>query len=234
MQGDPEGPGEVYPEGAPPGAAYGPEGEVRMRGDGNGNGGRSGGNGRQGGGPGQSGTGQSGRFGNANSRSGAGPNSNASREGRWSNELDAIFERAPKEVAAVNKDDERNFFDERAEIKPHSLTCPNCNQAADYALTWLVRRKRDRPNGYADGAALARFEKARSYMVRRDDQVACTNVRCRKRFEIAGVQTVAFLQDAADGSVEDRAARIRAAFTGRSRGKPASPGSGGSQEEPGW
>ena len=132
--------------------------------------------------------------------------------------MDSIFERAPKEVAAVNKDDERNFFDERTEVKPATLVCPNCNQSADYALTWLVRRKRDHPTGYADDATRARFDKAKSYMVRRDDQVACSNVRCRKRFEIAGVQTVAFLQDAADGSVEDRAARIRAAFTGRSRG----------------
>ena len=173
--------------------------------------GRDGRNGRTGGGSG------------ASSRGGADFGSGANqggtpRDGRWSNELDSIFERAPKEVAAVNKDDERNFFDERTEVKPATLVCPNCNQSADYALTWLVRRKRDHPTGYADDATRARFDKARSYMVRRDDQVACTNVRCRKRFEIAGVQTVAFLQDAADGSVEDRAARIRAAFTGRSRG----------------
>jgi hypothetical protein len=30
-------------------------------------------------------------------------------------------------------------------------------------------------------------------MVRRDDMVACKNVRCRKRFEVAGIQSVAFL-----------------------------------------
>ncbi len=174
-----------------------------MRSDWSGRDGRNGGNGRTGGGSG------------SNGRTGGG---SAPRDGRWSNELDSIFERAPKEVAAVNKDDERNFFDERAEVKPATLVCPNCNQSADYALTWLVRRKRDHPTGYADDATRARFDKAKSYMVRRDDQVACTNVRCRKRFEIAGIQTVAFLQDAADGSVEDRAARIRAAFTGRSRG----------------
>ncbi len=192
-----------------------------MRSDGNGGGGRNGGNGnsggngsRPGGGFHQGGSGNTG----GGSRTGSGQAGGASREGRWSNELDAIFERAPKEVAAVHKDDERNFFEERTEVKPHTLQCPNCNQAADYALTWLVRNKRDHPVGYADDATLARFTKARSYMVRRDDQVACTNVRCRKRFDVAGVQTVAFLQDAAQGSVEDRAARIRAAFTGRSRG----------------
>ena len=113
--------------------------------------------------------------------------------------------------------DERDFFDERTEVKTHSLTCPHCQQAADYALTWLVRRKRARLTGYADAAREARFGKARSYMVRRDDQVGCQNIRCRKRFEIAGLQTVAFLEDAGGGSVEDRAARIRAAFAGRGR-----------------
>lgn len=113
--------------------------------------------------------------------------------------------------------DERDFFDERTEVKTHTLTCPHCQQAADYALTWLVRRKRARLTGYADAEREARFSKARSYMVRRDDQVGCQNIRCRKRFEIAGLQSVAFFEDAAGGTVEDRAARIRAAFSGRAR-----------------
>jgi hypothetical protein len=30
-------------------------------------------------------------------------------------------------------------------------------------------------------------------MVRRDDVTMCKNMRCRKRFEITGVQSVAFL-----------------------------------------
>lgn len=166
--------------------------------------------------------GRNGGFGGGGSRGNGngganGGSSPAARESRWSDELDSIFARAPKESPNPAKDDERNFFDERTEVKPHTLTCPNCNQAADYALTWLVRRKRDHPTGYADDATRARFEKARSYMVRRDDQVTCQNSRCHKRFEIAGVQTVAFIQETADGSVELRAARIRAAFAGRSR-----------------
>lgn len=169
----------------------------------NGRGGSNGGSGTNG-----RGQGPGGNLGSSPARSGA---------NRWSDELDSIFERAPKEVAPVHKDDERNFFDERTEVKPHTMTCPNCQQTADYALTWLVRRKRDHPAGYADDATRARFEKARSYMVRRDDQVVCQNARCHKRFEIAGIQSVAFLEDAASGSVEDRAARIRAVFTGRNR-----------------
>ncbi len=114
--------------------------------------------------------------------------------------------------------DERDFFEERTEVKTHALTCPHCHQEGDYALSWLVRRKRARLTGYTDAAKEARFAKARSYMVRRDDSLGCQNVRCRKRFEIAGLQSVAFFEDAAGGSVEDRAARIRAAFAGRGRG----------------
>jgi len=30
-------------------------------------------------------------------------------------------------------------------------------------------------------------------MLRRDDMMVCKNIRCRKRFEITGVQSVAFL-----------------------------------------
>lgn len=118
---------------------------------------------------------------------------------------------------AQGGNDERDFFEERTEVKTHLLTCPHCQQQGDYALSWLVRRKRARLTGYADAAKEARFAKARSYMVRRDDMLACQNIRCRKRFEIAGLQSVAFLDDPGGGSVEDRAARIRAAFAGRGR-----------------
>ena len=37
-------------------------------------------------------------------------------------------------------------------------------------------------------------QQAQSYMLRRDDVMMCKNVRCRKRFDITGVQSVAFLQ----------------------------------------
>jgi len=68
--------------------------------------------------------------------------------------------------------EERDFFDERPESRTHIMTCPHCG--AD---------ERDR----------ARFAKAQSYMVRRDDLVGCKNIRCRKRFDVAGIQSVAFL-----------------------------------------
>ena len=37
------------------------------------------------------------------------------------------------------------------------------------------------------------FAKAQSYMVRRDDPMGCKNVRCRKRFDVVGIQSVAFI-----------------------------------------
>ena len=47
--------------------------------------------------------------------------------------------------------------------------------------------------GRADERDRARFAKAQSYMVRKDDVVGCKNVRCRKRFEVSSLQSVAFL-----------------------------------------
>lgn len=90
--------------------------------------------------------------------------------------------------------DEREFFDERSEKKSASLNCPHCHQAAEYQITWLVRTKKKNLSGRADDRDRAKFAKARSYMLRRDDMMACTNMRCRKRFEISGVQSVVFTE----------------------------------------
>jgi hypothetical protein len=89
--------------------------------------------------------------------------------------------------------EERDFYDERQEKKTATLHCPHCRQAADYELSWVVRMKKGQLPARADERDRARFAKARSYMVRRDDLVMCKNLRCRKRFEVAGVQSVAFL-----------------------------------------
>ncbi len=114
--------------------------------------------------------------------------------------------------------EERDFFDERAELKTHTLVCPHCNQPGEYELSWLVRRKRAQIPRGADDLDRARFAKARSYMVRRDDMLGCKNIRCRKRFEVTGIQSVADLQEAATGTPENRAERIRAAFGRRTLG----------------
>ena len=89
--------------------------------------------------------------------------------------------------------EERDFFDEKSEQRKHTLTCPHCGKAEEYEVAWLVRRKKNQLPGRADERDRARFAKAQSYMVRRDDMVGCKNVRCRKRFEVTTLQSVAFL-----------------------------------------
>jgi len=91
--------------------------------------------------------------------------------------------------------EEREFFTEAIENRTHSITCPRCGQAADYSVSWVVRRKRTQLPRNADERDRARFAKAQSYMVRRDDKLVCSNVRCRKPFDITSLQTLAFLSD---------------------------------------
>jgi hypothetical protein len=89
--------------------------------------------------------------------------------------------------------EEREFFDERPDKKPANLNCPHCHQAAEYEISWLVRTKKKSLPPRADDRDRARFAKARSYMLRKDDVMMCKNMRCRKRFDITSVQSVAFL-----------------------------------------
>ncbi len=88
--------------------------------------------------------------------------------------------------------EERDFFDENEQLKPATLSCDKCRQTETYDIRWLVRTKKKALRGGADERDRARFEKARSYMLRRDDFVQCKNPRCRKRFEISGLQSVVF------------------------------------------
>jgi hypothetical protein len=90
--------------------------------------------------------------------------------------------------------EEREMFDEKDQKRSHTLMCPHCRQSGEYELSWLVRTKKRQLPPRADERDRAKFAKARSYMVRKDDMVACKNLRCRKRFEVAGVQSVAFLE----------------------------------------
>lgn len=90
--------------------------------------------------------------------------------------------------------EEREMFDEKEQKRSHTLSCPHCRQSGEYELSWLVRTKRRQLPPRADERDRAKFAKARSYMVRKDDMVACKNMRCRKRFEVAGIQSVAFLE----------------------------------------
>ena len=95
----------------------------------------------------------------------------------------------------VREMDEREFFNETTETRTHNLTCPKCGQAGEYKVTWVVRRKRPQLPRHADERDRAKFAKAQSYMVRRDDKLSCVNVRCRKPFEITSLQSLAFLNE---------------------------------------
>ncbi len=91
--------------------------------------------------------------------------------------------------------DEKAYFTESQTTKPTELHCPFCRTSDKYDLRWLLRKKKDRLPGGADERDRARFQKAQSYMVLLEDKVACKNLRCRKRFDISGVKTMAFLSD---------------------------------------
>ncbi len=89
--------------------------------------------------------------------------------------------------------DERDFFTETEEPRPATLNCPHCRQQETYDLKWVIRRKKASLPPRANDEDRRRFAAARSYMVRKDDLVMCKNLRCRKRIEVSGVQSVAFL-----------------------------------------
>jgi hypothetical protein len=89
--------------------------------------------------------------------------------------------------------DERTFYTEAPTSKPATLNCPYCHTQDSYDLHWIVRKKKDRLPGGADERDRAKFQKAQSYMVLLDDKVMCKNMRCRKRFDVTGVKTMAFI-----------------------------------------
>ncbi len=91
--------------------------------------------------------------------------------------------------------DERAFFNESQTTKPAQLNCPFCRTSDTYDIRWLVRKKKDRMPGGGDERDRAKFAKAQSYMLLLDDKAACKNMRCRKRFDISGIKTIAFLSE---------------------------------------
>lgn len=91
--------------------------------------------------------------------------------------------------------DERDFFNETEESKPAQLNCPFCRKSDSYQLRWVVRRKKTALPPRANDEDRRRFAKATAYMVRKDDKTTCKNPRCRKLFEVSGVQSVAMLSD---------------------------------------
>lgn len=89
--------------------------------------------------------------------------------------------------------DERAFYIESQTKRTANLNCSFCRTQDDYELNYIVRKKKDRLPGGAGERDRAKFAKAQSYMLLVDQQAVCKNPRCRKRFDISGVKTVAFL-----------------------------------------
>lgn len=91
--------------------------------------------------------------------------------------------------------EERAFFNESQTTRRAALNCPFCRMTETYELRWLVRKKKDRLPPGADERDREKFQKSQSYMVLLDDKVVCRNLRCRRRFEVSGIKTLAFLEE---------------------------------------
>src|SRR5262249_23449908 len=88
--------------------------------------------------------------------------------------------------------DERDFFNNRNEVRNDRLTCPRCKRANDYQMRWVVRTRKDRIPPGADERDRALFAKLRDYMIRVDDAVTCKT--CGKKFDIPSQHSLVFLQ----------------------------------------
>jgi len=89
--------------------------------------------------------------------------------------------------------DERAYYSESQATKPAQLNCSYCRTVETYDLKCVVRKKKDRLPPGGDERDRAKFAKAQSYMVLLDTHAQCKNMRCRKRFEISGIKTMAFI-----------------------------------------
>jgi len=89
--------------------------------------------------------------------------------------------------------DEKQYYTESRTTKPVQLNCSWCKTMDTYEIQWVVRKKKDRLPPGGDERDRAKFAKAQSYMVLMDTHAQCKNMRCRKRFEISGVKTMAFI-----------------------------------------
>jgi len=89
--------------------------------------------------------------------------------------------------------EEKSFYRESPTTKPATLNCPFCRTQDTYELRWMVRKKVEQLPRGADERDRAKFAKAQSYMVLVDNQAGFKNPRCRRRFDISGIKTMAFL-----------------------------------------
>ena len=83
---------------------------------------------------------------------------------------------------------EKDYFIEKSESQPQSISCPTCKHVGEYQVRWIRRTKKASLPPGGDEVDRAKFKNARDYMIRVDDTVSC--VRCRKRIEITSKSVV--------------------------------------------
>ena len=88
---------------------------------------------------------------------------------------------------------EREFFDERPEVKSTTFTCPKCRHRDDYQVRWIRRTRKTRLPRGADERDGAMFKKLRDYLIRVDDVLVCR--KCGRRFEIPSQQSLVFISE---------------------------------------
>lgn len=86
---------------------------------------------------------------------------------------------------------ERQFFVERLERRPTSVTCTRCRHAAEYPVTWMRRVRRATLPPGADARDRETFASLRDYLIRIDVEVMCA--KCKRRIEIPAHQSLVFL-----------------------------------------
>jgi len=89
--------------------------------------------------------------------------------------------------------DEKAYYTESRTTRPAILNCPFCRTQETYDLNYILHTKKERLPGGADERDRAKFAKAQSYLLLVDTHAQCKNARCRKRFEVSGIKTVAFV-----------------------------------------
>ena len=91
--------------------------------------------------------------------------------------------------------EEREFFDERPEKKMATLELSRTASSRPSTRSrGLYGPRRDNCRDVPTNAIARASPRPGSYMLRKDDLMACKNMRCRKRFEISGVQSVVFTE----------------------------------------
>lgn len=86
---------------------------------------------------------------------------------------------------------ERQFFNERFEMRPTAVSCSRCRHVGEYQVKWMRRTRKDRIPAGADERDRAMYAKLRDYLIRVDDDITCE--KCRRRIEIPSHQSLVFL-----------------------------------------